>query len=142
MERIIQEAKTCYVDDGQLYTYHIAGDDGVALQFNSIYQVVAAKFDGHNYRSVGELTPFEKVCNNVLELISVFFSETLNVISPFLFFFIELVIWKEILAKLAFLTCIIVVFAHQYPKHSFRLETDHLSVPLAGCGGSSEEGSI
>lgn len=95
MERIIQEAKTCYVDDGQLYTYHIAGDDGVALQFNSIYQVVAAKFDGHNYRSVGELTPFEKVCNNVLELITVFFSETLNVISPFLFFFIELVIWKR-----------------------------------------------
>lgn len=133
MGTIIREAKTCYVDDGKLYTYYRAGDC-VGLQFNSIFEVVAATFDGHNYRSVGELslTPFEKVCNNVLELISVFFSESLFVISPFLLFFIELVICKEILAKLTFLNCIIVVIEHQYTKHSFRLQTDHLCVPLAG----------
>jgi hypothetical protein len=141
LETIIQEAKTRFVDDGMRYIYHINGDS-VALQFNSIYQVVAATLDGLNYRSVEELTPKEKVCNNVLELISLFFSESLIVISPFLFFFIELVIWKEILAKLTFLNCIIAVIARQYPKHFFRLETDYFSVPLAGLGGSCEEGSV
>lgn len=105
METIIQEAKTRYVDDGMRYTCNIYGDN-VALQFNSIYQVVAATLDGHNYCSVEELTPPQKVCNNILELISLFFSELLIVISHFLFFFIELVIWKEILAKLTFLNCI------------------------------------
>ncbi|XP_059438285.1 calmodulin-binding protein 60 B-like isoform X3 [Corylus avellana] len=59
LETIIQEAKTRYVDDGMRYTYNIYGDN-CALQFNSIYQVVAATLDGHNYRSVEELTPLVK----------------------------------------------------------------------------------
>ncbi|XP_062144657.1 calmodulin-binding protein 60 B-like isoform X3 [Alnus glutinosa] len=55
LETIIREAKTCYVDDGKLYSYYSAGDR-VGLQFNSIHEVVAATFDGRNYRSVRELS--------------------------------------------------------------------------------------
>ena len=52
-------------DDGMTYTYHIAGES-VGLLFNSIYQVVAATFDGQEYCPLDSLTFYQKVCINIL----------------------------------------------------------------------------
>ena len=52
-------------DDGMTYTYHIAGES-VGLLFNSIYQVVAATFDGQEYYPLDSLNCYQKVCINIL----------------------------------------------------------------------------
>lgn len=74
-ESIIKQAMTCVENDDRLSTYHRAGES-VSLHFNSIYQVIAATFGGQNYCTVDTLTSDQKVCNGLMELISVFFSES------------------------------------------------------------------
>ena len=70
-EKIISHAMTCDKDDGTKYTYHAPGES-IGLLFNSIYQVVAAIFNGQNYCSLDELDVFQKVCFNILEIVFTF----------------------------------------------------------------------
>ncbi|XP_042986553.1 calmodulin-binding protein 60 D-like [Carya illinoinensis] len=58
-KEIIENAMASVANDRKLYAYHRAGER-VGLQFNSIYQVVAATFDGHNYCPVQTLSLDEK----------------------------------------------------------------------------------
>lgn len=67
-KEIIENAMASVANDRKLYAYHRAGER-VGLQFNSIYQVVAATFDGHNYCPVQTLSLDEKVLNDILGLI-------------------------------------------------------------------------
>ena len=64
-EAIIEHAMTCNKDDGMKYIYQIAGES-VCLLFNSIYQVVAATFDGQEYCPLDSLNYYQKVCINFL----------------------------------------------------------------------------
>uniref|UniRef100_A0A5B7AMA6 Calmodulin-binding protein 60 D n=1 Tax=Davidia involucrata TaxID=16924 RepID=A0A5B7AMA6_DAVIN len=57
-ETIIEHATACVLDDDKLYVYYGAVER-VGLVFNSIYKVVAATFDGHNYQSLDKLAPFQ-----------------------------------------------------------------------------------
>ncbi|KAG6620298.1 hypothetical protein I3842_Q070900 [Carya illinoinensis] len=59
-KEIIENAMASVANDRKLYAYHRAGER-VGLQFNSIYQVVAATFDGHNYCPVQTLSLDEKL---------------------------------------------------------------------------------
>lgn len=56
---------TCDKDDGMNYIYQTAGES-VGLLFNSIYQVVAATFNGQEYCPLDSLNFHQKVCINIL----------------------------------------------------------------------------
>uniref|UniRef100_A0A5B7AKZ3 Calmodulin-binding protein 60 D n=1 Tax=Davidia involucrata TaxID=16924 RepID=A0A5B7AKZ3_DAVIN len=56
-ETIIEHATACVLDDDEFYVYRAS--ERVGLVFNSIYKVVAATFDGHNYQSLDKLAPFQ-----------------------------------------------------------------------------------
>ncbi|XWS57452.1 hypothetical protein CRYUN_Cryun09bG0175200 [Craigia yunnanensis] len=56
---IIKHALSCVLDDNERYTYYGAAQR-VGLLLNSIYQVVAATFDGQNYQPVENLTFSQK----------------------------------------------------------------------------------
>ena len=64
-ESIIGHAMTYNKDEGMKYIYHVAGES-VGLLFNSIYQVVAATFDGQEYYPLDSLNCYQKVCINIL----------------------------------------------------------------------------
>ncbi|KAG6645925.1 hypothetical protein I3843_08G152300 [Carya illinoinensis] len=57
-EKVIEQAMACVENDCNLYAYH--GAEEIGLRFNSIYQVVEAAFDGHNYLPVQTLTSDQK----------------------------------------------------------------------------------
>lgn len=59
-DTIIRHATTCVVDDSKFYSYFDAGQS-IGLLFDSVYQVVGAMFDGHNYEPLHNLTPPQKV---------------------------------------------------------------------------------
>lgn len=60
-DTIIEHALSCDLDADEWYTYYGAAAQRVELRLNSIYQVVAAKFDGQNYEPVEKLNFFQKV---------------------------------------------------------------------------------
>ncbi|XVF31444.1 hypothetical protein REPUB_Repub16aG0146600 [Reevesia pubescens] len=59
-DTIIQHALSCVLDDDELYTYYGASQR-VGLLLNSIYQVMAATFDGQNYQPVEILPSYQKL---------------------------------------------------------------------------------
>ncbi|KAL0006165.1 hypothetical protein SO802_013726 [Lithocarpus litseifolius] len=78
-ESIIGHAMTCNKDDGMKYIYHIAGES-VGLLFNSIYQVVAATFDGQEYFPLDSLDFYQK---QLVETLKQHAYENENDIVPF-----------------------------------------------------------
>lgn len=88
-KEIIENAMASVANDHKLYAYHSAGEH-VGLRFNSIYEVVAATFDGQNYCPVQTLSLDEKVLNDFMELISAVFSASLTAVLPFLFFLLSI----------------------------------------------------
>ena len=58
-DAIIGHALSCVIDDDEWYAYY--GSAPVGILLNSIYRVVAATFDGHNYQPVENLTFSQKV---------------------------------------------------------------------------------
>ncbi|XVE89583.1 hypothetical protein DITRI_Ditri20bG0007600 [Diplodiscus trichospermus] len=60
-DAIIKHALSCVLDDDELYTYNVGATQKVGILLNSIYQVVAATFDGQNYQPVEQLTFSQKV---------------------------------------------------------------------------------
>ncbi|OMO86321.1 Calmodulin binding protein-like protein [Corchorus capsularis] len=59
-ETIIEHARSCVVDDEEWYTYYGA-DQRVGLLLNSIYEVIAATFDGQSYQPVETLAFSQKL---------------------------------------------------------------------------------
>ena len=59
-DTIIEHALSCVLDDDEWYAYYGAAQRA-GLLLNSIYRVVAATFDGHNYQPVENLTFSQKV---------------------------------------------------------------------------------
>ncbi|XP_022719502.1 calmodulin-binding protein 60 C-like [Durio zibethinus] len=59
-DTIIEHAFSCVLDDDEWYTYYGAAHR-VGLLLNSIYEVVAATFDGENYQPVEKLTFSQKL---------------------------------------------------------------------------------
>ncbi|OIV95080.1 hypothetical protein TanjilG_21470 [Lupinus angustifolius] len=62
---ITAHAKTCVIDDSNLYSYQTE-EPPIGLVFNSIYNLVEVTFDGQNYFSPDTLTPNDKI---VVELV-------------------------------------------------------------------------
>ncbi|KAF1892154.1 hypothetical protein Lal_00036510 [Lupinus albus] len=62
---ITTHAKTCVIDDSNLYIYQTE-EPPIVLVFNSIYNLVEVTFDGQNYFSPETLTPNDKI---VVELV-------------------------------------------------------------------------
>ncbi|XP_042500493.1 calmodulin-binding protein 60 B-like isoform X2 [Macadamia integrifolia] len=56
---IVDHAKTCILDN-KLYVYDNV-ETHVGLMFNSIYEVVGVKFDGHNYQPLDELAASQRI---------------------------------------------------------------------------------
>lgn len=78
-EAIIGHAMTCNKDDEMKYIYQIAGES-VCLLFNSIYQVVAATFDGQEYCPLDSLNYYQK---QLVETLKQHAYENENDIVPF-----------------------------------------------------------
>ncbi|KAK4851394.1 hypothetical protein QYF36_014740 [Acer negundo] len=56
-DKIVEHASTCAVVDEKFYAYSV---EGIGLLFNSIYMLVAATFDGHNYQYLDKLSVVQK----------------------------------------------------------------------------------
>ncbi|XVF05979.1 hypothetical protein REPUB_Repub06bG0008300 [Reevesia pubescens] len=59
-DAIVEHASSCVLDDDEWFTYY-GVDQRVGLLLNSIYNVVAATFDGQNYTPVEKLTFSQKL---------------------------------------------------------------------------------
>ncbi|KAK4843655.1 hypothetical protein QYF36_011094 [Acer negundo] len=57
LDKIVEHASTCAVVDEKFYAYSV---EGIGLLFNSIYMLVAATFDGHNYQYLDKLSVVQK----------------------------------------------------------------------------------